>query len=272
MRISKTPSSSPSAPLRPTAEPAKAAPTATDRLTLQGRAPATLAQAAERLEKMAHELSARGDRRGLFASVYAVQVRAMEQELAVPGRYTNPDWMRRMSLDFAQRYFDAFEAYERGDRAAVPTSWQRAFDHAQKAQGPAVNDLMLSMNAHINHDLPLSVAATQGKGPQKADFLRFNDALKASVDDVQTLFTTQHLKTADSVAAKLDRAVGPLDEWGTGQLIAAWRSRAWRNAQALQGEGTGAYAAITRRADWNARFITMLGALVPQSWVKRGLI
>lgn len=243
-----------------------------DWLALQQTAPTSLSQAAARLDTMARTLNARGDRRAIFATIYAVQVRSMDRELAQPGRYQDPEWMRKMSLDFAQRYFDAFDAYERGERKAVPACWLTAFDHARAAEGPAVNDLLLSMNAHINHDLPLSVAANGAETSHHADFTLFNQALKASIDEVQSLLVENFMKSPDSITQALDNAFGGLDEWGTGIMIQQWRRRAWKNAQNLRTQGRNAYPAVTQTADWNARVITTVGRLVPGRWVKHGLI
>jgi hypothetical protein len=240
-------------------------------LALREPAPQTLEAAVRQLGALSRRLAAQGDRRAIFPAIYEMQVRAMAQDLAVPGRYADPAWMTRMALDFAQRYFDAFDAYERGDRAAVPAAWLRAFDHARLARGPVVNELMLSMNAHINHDLPLSVAATGGEPRHRRDFERFNTCLKANVDHVQTLLAG-HLRPKGSLAGALDQLAGPLDEWLAGGMIASWRATAWRNAMAIARTGEAGYAPVVDRATWNARLIDTVGGWVPASWVRRGLI
>ncbi|MEB3223150.1 MAG: DUF5995 family protein [Candidatus Sericytochromatia bacterium] len=240
-------------------------------LALREPPPATLEAAIGQLGALSRRLAAQGDRRAIFPAIYEMQVRAMAADLAVPGRYADPAWMTRMALDFAQRYFDAFDAYEQGDRAAVPEAWLRAFDHARQARGPVTNELMLSMNAHINHDLALSVAATGGEPSHRKDFERFNACLKANVDGVQALLEG-HLRPRGSIAGTLDKLAGPLDEWLAGRMIAAWRATAWRHAMAIAQRGEPAYAPVVRRATWNARVIDAVGQAVPASWVKRGLI
>ncbi|MEB3330552.1 MAG: DUF5995 family protein [Candidatus Sericytochromatia bacterium] len=240
-------------------------------LGLRAPAPATLEEVASQLGGLSRRLAARGDRRAIFPAIYEMQVRAMAADLAVPGRYADAAWMTRLSLDFAQRYFDAFDAYEQGDQAAVPAAWLRAFDHARDARGPVVNELMLSMNAHINHDLALSVAAMGGGPRHHRDFERFNGCLQANVEGVQALLAG-HLRPEGSLAGALDRLAGPLDEWLAGEMIASWRATAWRHAMAIAREGEAAYAPVVARATWNARVIDTLGQAVPASWVRRGLI
>jgi hypothetical protein len=240
-------------------------------LALRAPAPVTLEAAATQLGALSRRLAAQGDRRAIFPAIYEMQVRAMARDLAVPDRYADPAWMTRMSLDFAQRYFDAFDAYEQGDRAAVPAAWLRAFDHAREARGPVVNELMLSMNAHINHDLPLSIAAAGGGPGNRRDFERFNACLKANVDGVQALLEG-HLRPKGSLAGGIDRLAGPLDEWVAGGMIVAWRATAWRHAMAITRDGQAGYGPVVDRATWNARVIDSAGRLVPASWVRRGLI
>lgn len=241
-------------------------------LALRAPAPVTLEAAAQRLGELSRRLEARGDRRAIFPAIYEMQVRAMARDLAVPGRYADPAWMSRMALDFAQRYFDAFDAYERGDRAAVPAAWLQAFDHARVARGPLVNELMLSMNAHINHDLPLSVAATGAEPRHAGDFKRFDAVLKANVDEVQALLETRFLRPGGSLAGGLDRVAGGLDEHLAGGLIANWRARAWRSAVAIEAGGEAAYGEVQRRSAWNARLLDAMGRLVPGALARRGLI
>ncbi|MEB3198624.1 MAG: DUF5995 family protein [Candidatus Sericytochromatia bacterium] len=232
----------------------------------------TLRAAAEKAEHLAQALAAKGDHRAIFPAVYAMQMRDMIQELRVPGRYHDPDWMEALSLDFAQRYFDTFEAYERGDRQAVPHSWLVALDHGRARSAPIVNNLLLSMNAHINHDLPLSVAAAGMDPIHHVDFKRFNEALKLNVERVQALLSSQYLNPKFNLADRVDRLFGPLDEWVAGGMIENWRARAWLNAAGLSNRGREAYGVVTQRADWNADVIHRLGRLVPASWARRGLI
>lgn len=233
-------------------------------------APPTLEAAAQRLEALARRLEARGDRRAVFTAVYAMQVRDMAQELAVPGRYADPAWMTRLSLDFAQRYFEVFVAYERGNWQHVPAAWRRAFDHARQGRGPLVNDLLLPMNVHVNHDLALSAAACGADERHRADFLRFNEVMIRNVDRVQDLLYTRFLSLRGSLVGGLDAALGPLDEWAAGRVIASWRGGAWRSAQALRRDGQAAYAPIAARAARNARAIDGLGRLVPRTLIQQG--
>lgn len=257
-------------PLRPTAAPARqAASTPAPAPWLATRqAPAkTMDEGIARLAAVEARMKAKGDRRVVFVSTYLIQLRAFAAEVKAPGHYANPAWMTRMVLDFVQRYLDALNAYDQGDMARVPAAWKRAFDRAAAGNGPVLGDLLLAMNAHINHDLPLSVAATGPSPSVLADYRRFNDVLEANINAVQDLVTRDFLK-GDSLAAKGDRWLGGLDEALTNQTIRMWREAAWKNGVALATRGQSAYADVQKRANFGAGAIAGATRLVPGFLVK----
>lgn len=234
-------------------------------------APATLAEGLKRLSTLADRLNASGDRRAVFASTYLIQIQAFAADVGKPGSYQNPAWMEKMVLDFLQRYLDAFDAYERQDFAHVPAAWKVAFDRAVAADGPVMGDLLLAMNAHINHDLPITLAATQAGASVKADYLRFNDVLEANIGGVQDLVANRFLKPG-SLAAKGDRLLGPIDEAATDMTIRRWRDAAWTNGLKALHDGEKAYPAIRRRADWRANVLGSGIRLLPDVLARRGLL
>jgi hypothetical protein len=179
--------------------------------------------------------------------------------------------MKKMVLDFLQRYLDAFDAYERKDLAKVPAPWKAAFDRAVAGNGPVVGDLLLAMNAHINHDLPLTLAATGATQANRADYLRFNEVLFANIDGVQNLVAERFLKPGN-LAARGDRLAGSLDESATQLTIGRWRNAAWTHGQEVIAQGKAAYPAILRRAGWRATAIGSGLDVLPNFLAKRGLL
>jgi hypothetical protein len=238
---------------------------------LAARPAATLSEGLARLGTLATRLESAGDRRAVFASTYHMQIQAFADELKTPGRYQNQAWMEKMVLDFLQRYLDAFDAYERKDVAKVPAPWKAAFDRAVAGNGPVVGDLLLAMNAHINHDLPLTLAATGATQANQADYLRFNEVLFANIDGVQNLVAERFLKPGN-LAARGDRLAGPLDESATQLTIGRWRNAAWTHGQDVIAQGKAAYPAILRRAGWRATAIGSGLDVLPNFLAKRGLL
>ncbi|MFN3430202.1 MAG: DUF5995 family protein [Candidatus Sericytochromatia bacterium] len=238
---------------------------------LASRPAATVGEGLARLGTLARRLESAGDRRAVFASTYFMQIQAFADELKTPGRYQNPAWMEKMVLDFLQRYLDAFDAYERQDFARVPAAWKAAFDRAVEGNGPVVGDLLLAMNAHINHDLPLTLAATGATKAHRADYMRFNDVLCNNIDGVQDLVSERFLKPGN-LASRGDRLAGPLDESATGLTIRRWRDAAWTHGQEVITHGKAAYPAILRRAGWRATAIGSGVDALPTFLAKRGLL
>jgi hypothetical protein len=244
---------------------------ASDWLATRSAAPTTLDEGLKRLGTLADRLHAANDRRAIFASTYLIQIQAFAEDVRKPDSYQHPAWMETMVLDFLQRYLDAFDAYERKDFAHVPAAWKVAFDRAVAADGPVMGDLLLAMNAHINHDLPITLAATRAGPSVKADYLRFNDVLEANIGGVQDLVANRFLKPG-SLAARGDRWLGPLDEAATDMTIRRWRDAAWTNGQRALANGRDAYPAIRQRADWRAKVLGSGIQLLPDLLARRGLL
>jgi hypothetical protein len=57
---------------------------------------------------------------------------------------------------FADYYFDVPDAYEQ-DRSATPAVWLLARDAAGKSDTMVLQNLLLGINARINHDLVLTL-------------------------------------------------------------------------------------------------------------------
>jgi hypothetical protein len=241
-------------------------------LATQNPPAGTLLEGLSRLTTLERRLETSHDPRAVFAAVYILQIQALADDLKQPGRYVDTAWMTKMTLDFLQRYLDAFDAYDRGDLANVPKPWQSAFGRAKAGRAPVIADLLLAMNAHINHDLPIALASV-GAGPQHLrDFQQFNNVLVANVPMVQNLLYTRFLRKEGSIESVASAALGPVDEWLTGALIVNWRALAWKNAQALTIRGKSAYPELERNSLWSARGYELLSDLTPFELVRRGLL
>lgn len=241
-------------------------------LATRSPAPLTLDEAIGRLQAIDDHLTATHDRRAVFVETYLMQVRSFAADVKIPGRYDDPAWITRMTLNFVQRYLDAYDAYDRGDLASVPEPWRLAFDSARDNGRPVVGDLVLAMNAHINHDLPLCLADMHAGPDNEADFLRFNEVLERNVDPVKQSVMQRFMRPQGSIASSVDRFFGPVDTWQVGNLIRSWRDAAWQNGQALETRGQRAYPAILSRSGWRARLVSSLAGLTPASWGKLGLL
>jgi hypothetical protein len=147
--------------------------------------------------------------------------------------YAEPRFLNHEDKVFARMYFGAFDAWERGDRGRVPPAWLAALDAGRNRSVSGQGNLLMSMNAHINRDMPFMLDAlglTDPRGAsRKPDHDRGNRVLNPLYDDV--------LK---ELAARYDPSVDDFDAPGTlyddtaiFQILQGWREGVWRNAELL---------------------------------------
>lgn len=178
-----------------------------------------------------------GDRRVIFLACYALMTQNMLQ--AIPaGRFQDPAWVTELVHKFANYYFVALAAYDRGD-LPVPAIWQMAHDETHNPKTPVVAHLLLGVNAHINYDLVLvlvdmlrpvwpSLTPAQ-RQLRHQDYWLVNTIIGETIDTVQDNVVNRYSPVMDPV----DRLLGPLDEWCTARLIAHWRADVWQHAVAM---------------------------------------
>jgi hypothetical protein len=133
---------------------------------------------------------------------------------------------------FARYYFAAFDSWAAGRIEEVPPAWRVALDAAKRRAVAASGDLLLGINAHVQRDLPLvlySIGLVRPDGTsRKADHDRVNIILNRVADDVIAEIARRFDPTVDDTALP-----GGLDATTLFQILAAWREKAWRNAELL---------------------------------------
>ena len=182
-------------------------------------------------------LSQSCDHRAVFALTY---LRTTEEYLrtvtAEPGFFDDPRWVSHEDALFAEFYFNAADARAAGGE--VPEAWRIAFDAAQSPDLTGAGDLFLGMSAHINRDLPYTLAAVglvpPGGGSRKADHDRVNFFLNRIADPLQRELGERY----DPYFTLSDVEPSPFDEMGILQLVRAWRQNAWQNAERLVNAGS----------------------------------
>src|SRR4249919_3073319 len=71
------------------------------------------------------------------------------------GLFEDPDWVERWDVAFAELYLTALDEHLAGGRPSRP--WRLAFD--ADADLPALRQVLLGINAHVNYDLPQALLA-----------------------------------------------------------------------------------------------------------------
>jgi hypothetical protein len=172
------------------------------------------------------------DHDAIFALSYLRTTEEYRRTLAEPDFYEDPRFVTHEDAVFAKLYFDAYDAFHRGDPAATPPAWRIAFDAAADHALPAAGDLFLGINAHVQRDLPFALAAIGLVKPdgttRKTDHDRVNRFLNRVMDDLIPEVARRFDPTIDDT--NLPTTV---DDLLTFQAIPLWRETAWRNAERL---------------------------------------
>jgi hypothetical protein len=168
----------------------------------------------------------------IFALSYLRTTEEYRRTLAEPGFYEDARFVTHEDAVFARLYFDAFDAFHRGDLAATPPAWRIAFDAAADHAVPAAGDLFLGINAHVQRDLPFALAAIGLVKPdgstRKTDHDAVNRFLNRVMDDLIPEIARRFDPTIDDTNLPTT-----IDDLLTFQVIPAWREAAWRNAERL---------------------------------------
>ena len=92
-------------------------------------------------------------------------------------------WVERYMVTFANLYREALASYEARDLERVPKAWRLCFDAAVAGTGLVLQDMLLGVNAHVNHDLPLALSAISIE-PDRAQRYRDHSSVNAVLGTV----------------------------------------------------------------------------------------
>jgi uncharacterized protein DUF5995 len=166
----------------------------------------------------------------LFSLLYLRVTNHVGEAVRTPGRFDDAGFITHEDAVFASYYFNAFDAYKRGDVVRTPGAWQVAFDAARDKSVQGIGNLLLGMNAHINRDLPfvlysIGLAAPSGSS-RKPDHDEINKVLYEAYDPA----ISEGARRFDD---SLSQYTGANASDSGIQSVIAWREEAWRNAERL---------------------------------------
>ena len=193
----------------------------------------TLITQLETLEKILPEQL---DQFVTFNKAYLIITSAI-QSAARTGYFKNPEFIEKFTVGFARYYFTAIDQTLAHD-PGLPEAWQLV-SKAKKGRGtPEFILLLMGANAHINHDLPLTlnmlIKNQRGSGLLK-------DVLK--IDKLLLISGKQILQTFDERNRGIDlfkRRLVFLYYYPAMWLILYWRIKAWRNYRKIEKLGVDA--------------------------------
>src|SRR6476661_7713192 len=200
-----------------------------------------------------------------FAMTYTRITQTYAYVRDIPGYFDDVAYINHMDAVFAKYYFDAYDAYQSGNRSAVPAAWLTAFDAARDKKVTGTGDLLLGINAHVNRDLPFVLAAMGVVRPDgvsgKADFdkadLFLNDASDALMAELSARFDPTIDDSNDPLGLSYASVM---------QMLTSWREVAWRNAEALVNAPTPAARALVAQGIENGANAAANSILLSQAY------
>lgn len=195
----------------------------------------TLPEAVDGLTELESEFLQARDRRCIFLTIYVRMSREMERLLCAQ-RFLDNDWVERYTILFADYYRVALRAWQR--RESPPKAWRAAFETAAGGKALVLQDALLGINAHINHDLAFTLRDL-GLNPNReqklTDHESVNDVLASIAGEVQKLVAEKYAPGLTAAGA----LAGNLDELAADFSMRKAREAAWEGAVALTGARTG---------------------------------
>jgi hypothetical protein len=176
------------------------------------------------------DAKADNSRHGYFAALYK-QVTLQIKQGIDKGRFADPERMDMLDTAFANRYFEAYKAFKKGQ---ATRSWCVAFRYNTRQELIILQHLLLGINAHINLDLGIAVAELNldDLDSFKGDFDQINDILESLLDDVQEI-----IGRFSPLLTFLDTLGGRFDEAMVNFSIQKARRDAWDFAEQLARQG-----------------------------------
>lgn len=174
---------------------------------------------------------AAGDRRSIFLTLYGVVSAEIRERLA-QGYFTDTQWVHRYAVAFANLYREALDAYDARRMADVPKAWRLCFDAAATGTGLVLQDMLLGVNAHVNHDLPFALSGVSidpDRSRRYQDHAAVNAVLASVVDRATAQISALY---APGVSAMGDVA-GQFDEMLSLFSLQVARESAWESAVSL---------------------------------------
>lgn len=170
-------------------------------------------------------LAATCDHDSLFALAYLRTTEEYKRAAQTPGFFSDTAFVNFEDAVFARYYFQAYDAWHRGDVAGTPPAWQVAFGAADRRSVKSSTNVLLGISAHINRDLAFvlwDIGLVKPDGTsRKADHDKVNDFL------ARVLFYSEAKARFDPTLPEDGQTPGAIN------LVIGWREQAWRNAERL---------------------------------------
>jgi len=190
-----------------------------------------------RMNDLLDNWEAAKDRRLIFLSCYRMMTQNIIAAIETSD-FEDPAWVNTLMDNFAGLYFRALEKYQ-GKQADSPSVWRIAFQAADNPRIPALQNLVLGVNAHINYDLVFALSdllatewhqlSPEQRQMRYRDHCHVNDVIYHTIGAVQD----QVINRFEPELGVVEKLLGPIDEWMTELLLSDWREEVWKHATRL---------------------------------------
>jgi hypothetical protein len=163
------------------------------------------------------------DRRAVFLTVYVMMSQEMGRRIQAR-QFLDNDWVARYTVSFGNLYRRALAAFERGE--TVPKAWTISFQNSAAGTGLVIQDLLLGINAHINHDLALAlheVSIDPDRESRYQDHTSVNQVLSAIGKSVEDRICAMYAPGLEALSA----CAGGAERLAANFSIDAARQVAW---------------------------------------------
>jgi Family of unknown function (DUF5995) len=196
------------------------------------------------MQKRLENLPPESAHRATFLGTYLRTTQAVGAAVDT-GSFEDPEWVERWDVVFAELYLDAHDADAAGDTAKVPRPWRLAFGAPPDL--PALRQVLLGINAHVNYDLPQAMLAVISPddfndpiliGRRRRDHERIDTVLAGRVKAEE--------KGGRAEQTRLDRLLAPLNRISSKRFLKEARQKVWHNVEELHAarlKGEDAYRA-----------------------------
>jgi len=166
-----------------------------------------------------------------FNWLYLQVTQAVESRIAAGG-FTDPAWLARLDVQFANLYFSALKSWLSDQ--TTPECWQVLFNSRNQGMIARIQFALAGINAHINHDLPEAIVATcqalgtnpDHDGPNYSDYTALNTTLDGLVESAKR---TLNVRLPGGALPPISHLADTIAAWN----VSAARESAWQNAEHL---------------------------------------
>jgi hypothetical protein len=171
------------------------------------------------------------DHRAVFATVYRMLTAEIRYVLEDdPGVFDDPAGIGFLSLAFYELYEGMHAAWAAGE--PVPDAWRFALEAAAEGDWTGGHDMLLSISAHVQRDMPHAMVRTGLLLPDGRSRKPDHDLGNRILNDAYRPIVRAVAERYDPLMGDVESVPG-VDDLGAQQLVAGWREGVWRNAESL---------------------------------------